>query len=120
MERSAPEVILDDNKNGGLIFVVIENVGLSSAYNVSIKFDHEITGLNGEKKITDMKIFRSLKFLPPGKKIHIFIDTFFSYIIRRQPLTVEATILYSDKGKHRFRDLIKHDLSIYEDLTDIV
>jgi hypothetical protein len=119
---STPEVILDfeyDNKNGGLLFVIIENVSLSSAYNISIKFDHEIIGLQGEKKITDMEIFRSLKFLPPGKKIRIFIDTFFSYLIRKQPLAVGTTILYSNKYKQRFRDLIKHDISIYKDIVDV-
>ena len=88
-------------------------------YNISIKFDQEITGLQGETKITDMKIFKSLKFLPPGKKIRIFIDTFFSYLIRGQPLTIETTIVYSNKDNQRYQDLINHDISIYKDIVDI-
>lgn len=65
-----PEVILDfeyDNNNG-LLFVIIENIGASSAYRVSVKFNKEITGIHGERKITEMNIFKYLEFLPPRKK----------------------------------------------------
>lgn len=66
-ESRKPEVILDfeydnDNSSGnggsdGILYIIIENIGLSSAYNISIKFDKEITGVEGEKNISAMKIF---------------------------------------------------------------
>ena len=118
----APEVILDfeyDNKNG-FLFIIIENIGVSSAFKISAKFDKEITGIQGEKKVTDMDIFKRLEFLPPGKKIRIFVDRFSSYIIREQPLLITTTILYSNKNNRKFRELIVHNLSIYKDMMDIV
>lgn len=118
----APEVILDfeyDNNNG-LLFVVIENIGVSSAYKISVKFNKEMTGIQGEKKITEMNIFKYLEFLPPRKKIRIFVDGFSSYLIREQPLSITTTILYSNKNNQKFRDLIEHNLSIYKDLIDIL
>jgi|SRR6187200_3255776 hypothetical protein len=117
----APEVILDfeyDNNNG-LLFVIIENIGASSAYRVSVKFNKEITGIHGERKITEMNIFKYLEFLPPRKKIRIFVDIFSSYLIREQPLLITTTILYSNKNNQKFQDVIEHNLSIYKDMIDI-
>jgi hypothetical protein len=37
----------DDN---GIFYIIIENIGISSAYKVSIKFDKEITRVEGDKK----------------------------------------------------------------------
>jgi hypothetical protein len=127
-ESRKPEVILDfefnnDNSGGnggnGILYIIIENIGLSSAYNISIKFDKEITGVEGEKNISAMKIFDRIEFLPPHKKIRIFVDTFVSYIIRRQPLVITTTIRYSDKENRKIQDLVKHDLSIYQDFPHI-
>jgi hypothetical protein len=65
----------DDN---GILYIIIENIGLSPAYKVSIKFDKEITGMEGQKRISAMKIFNRIEFLSPHKKVRIFVDTFAS------------------------------------------
>jgi hypothetical protein len=129
-ESRKPEVILDfeyDNSssssgaaNAGILYIIIENIGLSSAYNISIKFDKEITGVEGNKKISAMKIFDRIEFLPPYKKIRIFVDTFVSYMIRRQPLVITTMIRYSDKENRKIQEIIKHDLSIYQDFPHII
>jgi hypothetical protein len=78
-----PEVIVDfEYDNRGLLFIIIQNIRLSSAYQTSIKFDREITGIRSDKKLTDMSVFRSLEFLPPGKRIRIFVVSFLSYLNR--------------------------------------
>jgi hypothetical protein len=107
----------DDN---GILYIIIENIGLSSAYKVSIRFDKEITGIEGEKKISAMKIFDCIEFLSPHKKIRIFVDTFVSYLLRKQPLIIGATINYSNKNNKEFQNVIKHDLSIYKDFPHIL
>jgi len=134
-ESRKPEVILDfeyDNNNNnnssssssgaaaGILYIIIENIGLSSAYNISIKFDKEITGVEGNKKISAMKIFDRIEFLPPHKKIRIFVDTFVSYMIRRQPLVITTMIRYSDKENRKIQEVIRHDLSIYQDFPHII
>jgi hypothetical protein len=52
-----------------------------------------------------MEIFNRIEFLP---------DTFVSYILRKQPLIIEATAIYSNKNNREFQIVIKHDLSIYK------
>lgn len=105
----------DDN---GILYIIIENIGPVSAY--KIKFDKEITGVEGDKKISSMKIFDRIEFLPPHKKIRIFLDTFVSFILRKQPLIIEAAVIYSDKNNKEFRNVINHDLSIYKDIPQII
>lgn len=115
-----PEVIVDfEYDNNGRLYVIIQNIGISSAYQTSIKFDCEIMGI-GDKKLTEMKIFKSLEFLPPSKSIRIFVDTFLSYLNRKQPLILNAVISYSNKDGQKFQEAIKHDLSIYKDIMDVV
>jgi hypothetical protein len=104
----------------GILYIIIENIGPSSAYRVSIKFDKELSGVEGEKEISAMKIFDRIEFLPPHKKIRIFVDTFVSYLMRKQPLIIGATISYSDKNNREFQNVIRHDLSIYHDFPHIL
>jgi len=120
-DRRVPEVIVDfEYDNRGLLFIIIQNIGLSSAYQTSIKFDREITGIRSDKKLTDISIFKSLEFLPPGKRICIFVDSFLSYLYRKQPLIVNTIISYSNKNKQKFREVIKHDLSIYKEVVNVL
>jgi hypothetical protein len=107
----------DDN---GILYIIIENTGLSPAYKVSIKFDKEITGMEGQKKISAMKIFDHIEFLSPHKKIRIFVDTYVSYLIRKQPLIIGATVIYLNKNNKEFQNVINHDLSIYQDFPHIL
>jgi hypothetical protein len=67
-----------------------------------------------------MKIFDHIEFLPPHKKIRIFVDTFVSYTLRKQPLIFEAKVIYSSKNNREFQNVIKHDLSIYQDFPHIL
>ena len=41
-------------------------------------------------------------------------------LLHSQPLFIEATVIYSDKNNKEFRDVINHDLSIYEDIPQII
>jgi hypothetical protein len=120
-DHHLPEVIVDfEYDNRGLLFVIIQNIEFSSAYQALIKFDSEIMGFRGDKKLTDMRIFRSLEFLPPGKRIRIFVDTLVSYLNRKQPLILNIIISSSNKNKRKFQEVIKHDLSIYKEIVDVL
>lgn len=120
IESPEPEVILDFEYDDGLLYIIIENIGPSSAYKVSIKFDKGITGMEGQREISAMRIFECIEFLSPHKKIRIFVDTFASYLLRKQPLIIGATVIYSNKNNREFQNLINHDLSIYQDFPHIL
>jgi hypothetical protein len=114
-----PEVILDFEYQDGLLFIVIENIGNDSAHNTIIRFDKKILGMQKKEKISSLRIFRTLKFLPPGKKIKIFVDSFQFYLATKQPMQISVNILFRNKLGRRFQNTIKHDLTIYKDIRDV-
>jgi hypothetical protein len=67
-----------------------------------------------------MKVFDCIEFFSPHKKIRIFVDTFVSYLRRKQPLKIEATVIYSNKNNRKFQNVINHDLLIYQDFLHII
>lgn len=113
-----PDVILDFEYTSGQLYAIIENIGEDSAFDVIIKFNKRILGIQKTKNISSLSIFNSLKFLPPKKKIKIFVDSFQSYVLSKQPLKIKVVISFKNKLKKEFRNTITHDLSIYEDLFE--
>lgn len=115
----SPDVIVDFEYDGGLIFIVIENAGGDSAYDTSVRFNKKILGMQKTKDISSLRIFQSLRFLPPGKKIRILVDLFQFYVAYRQPMQISTTVSFYNKQKQTFQNTIWHDLSIYSDFADI-
>jgi hypothetical protein len=114
-----PDVIVDFEYDDGLLFIVIENIGNDSAYDTAIRFNKKILGMQKTKNISSLKIFQSLKFLPPGKKIKILVDLFQFYWRGKQPIQIRTGIFFRNKLRKTFQNSIKHDLSIYKDIAEI-
>ncbi len=108
-----PEVIVDFECEEDLLFLVIANVGLSSAHQISIQCDKEIRDFRG-RQMTEMPILRRLEFMPPGKKIRLFVDRFSSYIGTKQPLRLEFQITYHDRERRKQTDVIRHNLAVFK------
>jgi hypothetical protein len=111
-----PEVIVDFTSADGLLFVVLRNIGTRSAYKVTTRFSKPFRGLDGRKLISDMRLFRRLEFLPPGKEFSQLVDSLPAYFRRREPTRLTVTITYQDREARRYQDVIAHDLGIYRDL----
>ena len=116
---TSPNVIVDFEYQNGLLFIVVENIGNDAAFDIVVKFNKEILGMQKTVDVSGLDIFNSLKFLPPEKKIRVFIDIFYSYIANRQPLKITAIASFSSKTKQRFQNTIPHDLTIYRNLPEI-
>lgn len=114
--QSFPEVIVDFDRKQDLLYMVIANVGSSSAHRISIEFDKEITDFRG-RRLSQLDVFHHLEFLAPGKKISFFVDDLAKYIRRKQPLRVGFSITYSDRNGQSRRDQIRHNLAVYKDLV---
>ena len=114
-----PDVIVDFEYDEGLLFIVIENIGNDSAYNTSVRFNKKVLGMQKTKNISSLRIFRTLKFLPPGKKIKILVDLFQFYLACKQPMKISTVIFFRNKLKQIFQNSIQHDLSIYKDFAEI-
>ena len=107
-----PEVIIDFECEEDSLFLVIANVGLSSAHRIAVQCNKEIQDFRG-KQVMDMQLLRKLEFLPPGKKIRLFIDSFSSYLKAKQPMRLEFSISYFDRNHRPQTNLIRHKLAIY-------
>ena len=115
-----PDVIVDFEYNDeGILFIVIENIGDDSAFDVQTKFSKRILGMQKTKDISSLKIFKLLRFLPPAKKIKIPVDLFHFYLLGKQPLQISVNVFFSNKTKQKFQNSISHDLSIYRDIGNI-
>ncbi|WP_292639589.1 hypothetical protein [Nitrososphaera sp.] len=98
------------------MFIVIANVGFSSARRISIRCDKEIRDFRGEQ-ITAMEIFRRLEFMPPGKRIRIFVNSFAAYLKARQPLRPKFTVTYFDRRQRKQIDVITHNLAVFRGIV---
>ena len=113
------DVSLDFEYENNLLSITIENIGDSILNKVSVEFDKKILGLNKQKKISDMRIFKSISVFPPNKKFKIFVDSFSSYINNKQPMSISSSITYYKNAKKN-NYVLKHDLNIYRDYVELL
>jgi hypothetical protein len=111
-----PEVIVDFIFDDGLLYIAVKNIGALPAYKVSTRFDKEIIGVAGEKKISDLALFKCIEFLPPQKEIKTFLDSSASYFHRNGPVMISTRISYEDARKKRYVNKIDHNLEIYKEI----
>ena len=99
-----------------MLDVCLRNVGDSSAYRVRTAFDKPFYGLDGEKLISSMRMFREVAFMPPGKEFRQFVDMLGRYSKRKEPMRLKATVSYRDRAGNRYQDTMAHDLRVYLEL----
>lgn len=114
-----PEVIVDFELDQGLLFVVLANLGTASARSVRVRFQPEFYGVQGEKCISSMRLFRALDLLAPGRRFRQIVDNLSAYFARREPAVIEVSITYRDSGGRRFEERLRHDLRIYRELGEV-
>ena len=110
-----PEVIVDFECERGFLYMIIANVGFSSAKGVSVKLDKKVRDFRG-KSLSE--ILRHLEFLAPGKRFRLPVDRFSSYM-DKQPMRVSASVVYADMDGRPYNDIITHNLTIYRDLAEL-
>jgi hypothetical protein len=113
-----PEVIVDFCVAEGMLSVSLKNIGRASAYVVKTEFDKDFYGLNGEKCISGLRLFRRVDFMPAGKEFCQFVDILASYAKRKEPMRIKASVSYQDRGGRRYRETMAHDLRIYLELGE--
>lgn len=111
-----PDVIVDFHCADGILFISLKNIGERSAYGVRTEFDERLVGLSGQKVISEMQLFRSVEFVPPGKEFSQVVDPVAAWFQQKRPGRYTITIDYRDREGKKFRERITHDLGIYKDL----
>ncbi len=111
-----PEVIVDFDVVDGLLTIHLKNIGDRAAYAVKTTFDRRFHGLGGQKCISDMRLFRQLEFMAPGKDLSQFVDVLGNYAKRKEPMRITAVLSYRDREGNRYQDRMVHNLRIYLEL----
>jgi hypothetical protein len=111
-----PEVILDVVFDRGQLFIVIVNIGDLPALKVSVSFDRKFRGVDGNKEMSSLPVFRNIEFLSPHKEIRIFLDMSALYFRRKEPTKLTATVSYRDWEKATYERTIRHDIGIYKSI----
>ena len=108
-------MLLDVEFEQGLLFIVLENIGLEPAHAVRVRFAGPLRGLGGERRIDRLRLFRRLELLGPRRRIRVFLDRSSLFFAREEPTQLEARIAWrTDDGERRSRT-IRHDLDAYRD-----
>lgn len=115
---SRPDVYVDFSVRRGLLFVTVHNIGTASAYHVVTSFDRPLRGLGGRRDLATLALFRSLLFLPPGKRISQLVDAADTWFRRETSTRLTATLTYTDRDGRRYTESVPHDLAVYRDLAE--
>lgn len=111
-----PDVIVDFDCVRGLLFIVLKNIGERSAYRVATSFDRTLLGLGGQKRISELQLFKRVEFMPPGKEFRQFVDPVAICVKQNRLGKISVTITYTNREGQSFSERIVHDLRIYRDL----
>ena len=70
------KMVLDFVYENNLLYITIENIGESMTNKVSTTFDKKIMGLNKEKNISEMQIFKNISVFPQKKDSRFLLTLF--------------------------------------------
>jgi hypothetical protein len=112
-----PDVIVDIDFDGGLLYIVIRNIGERPALDVTTTFDRKLLGLGGGTDISALPLFRNVAFLAPNKEIRTLLDTAASWFARRRATKITARVAYRDADGEHYRGRMTHDLEIYREIA---
>jgi len=115
-DRPRPYVIVDFVFESGLFTIAIENIGERPAIDLSMVFDKEFHGARGQV-IPKLALFRRIPFLAPRRRIVTFLDSSAAYFARGEPTDITVTVAYADASGTSFKDVMRHDLGIYRDVS---
>ena len=112
---SDPEVLLDVELVDEKLYLVLVNAGPVTAFDVVVEFQKPLIGVGGEVVISEMKLFRHLPMLRPGKELRVFIDTRRELLARRQGKIVTARLVYRSRTERWLGEVFRHDLRSWSD-----
>lgn len=110
---------MDFVPDNGLMFIIIANYEAFALRNCRISFSQTLPTVGGEK-LNHLKIFRNLEYLAAGRRIPVFAGETISFLssLREKKVAVHIKYKLPDGANKSYS--INHDLSIYEDLPQII
>lgn len=116
-----PEVLLDVEFADERLYLVLANVGAATAFDVSVTFQRPLRGVGGEVVVSDLRIFRHLPLLRPGKEIRVFLDTRAELFSRkRESRRIHARVIYRSRTERWLGEVFEHDLRVWQDWGAVI
>lgn len=104
-DRIRPFVVVDIRPSASSVHIlnlVVENVGLTLARNVTIKFDPPLATSEGSYRLAESALLTTgIPSLPPGRRIEAFFDSAFSRNGKDLPDRFDVTVTYDDAHGRR-------------------
>ncbi|HVS09334.1 MAG TPA: hypothetical protein VMS76_05610 [Planctomycetota bacterium] len=116
----APHVVLDVELEGGLLFLVLANVGDGVAYDVRVRFSRSLRGVGGSRDLAKLGAFQGLALLRPGRELRAFLDVAELLFRRKQSTAFRARVAWRDRAGGKHAETIHHDLAIWRDWGEVV
>ena len=110
-------MLVDVDFEGGLIFLVVANLGDLPAHRVRVRLEPPLRGLDGRTRLDRLALFRRLELLAPRKRIRTILDRPSLYFARNEPTRFRATATWRTDAGGRGTRTVEHDLEIYRDLA---
>lgn len=113
-------LVVDFIPENGFMFVIIANYETFPLRDCKISFSETLPTVNGEK-LNHLNVFKNLTYLSPGRKIRILVgetSSVLSSLSKNKIVTISINYRLPDGKKTAYS--IKHNLSIYEDLPQII
>jgi hypothetical protein len=116
---ASADVILDVQIERGALHLIVAAHGTGAAHGVRVRFSRSIRDVAG-MRLNDNPLFTHLEFLAPGRRVSLLVDSFASYVQRRQPMRFEVRIEWRDDAGRTLRRSLTHDLTAWSALREMI
>ena len=111
-------IIVDFFLENDFLFIRFFNHSDLEALYTSVKLSPRIIGKGG-KVISDISIFRELKYMAPRKEYLIYVDHMDAFLENHKRGIFRINISFTTSEGRKIRKKIVHNLNVYKDLPII-
>jgi len=124
-----PYIIIDfEFYKTNICNMVIKNVGNGAAFDVQMIFEPDVIYRQPDIKLSDLPVFKQLKFFPAGKEIRFFFRSMIDKSDGNIQKQFDAKLTYKDSGGKVYDEILSLDLTWHsklmfvevKDITDLV
>ena len=116
LNNNIPSIILDFEILNDSIYIRFFNASLKELYDVRVEFSETLLGLRGDKIISELNVFKNLRYMAPNKEFLIYVDEIDSFYANLKNETISISITFVLSNRKKVRKKTVHNLSIYKDL----
>lgn len=106
-----------DGASTGLVYFVVENLGNSPAFNVTVRFNPAPTDFAG-RPLNRVSVFeKPISFLSPGKALRQALDVGHRFLTEGKPTEFAVSLTYASLQHDVYQESTKYDLSYLKQAT---